>query len=332
MVGRNNSAGVHAWAEERLSEYLDNRLAARERTQIEQHLRECADCRAALESLRWTIMLVKQAPAPALPCTFTLPVPAAAPRAARPSFAFGFAQFATVLATLLLIVVFGVDVITQYGGGMTASAPSVAKQYAAPATVAAPTTAAHNQALEAAKPAAAPKPAEPTQVAAPAAALTKPPAPTTVPQPTAAPSAAALPAPMNALPTSTAPRAVGGVLPETTETKGATDTTTAKSSSVTPVFRTGVVVTTTATLLAPTATATSVPPTATASVPPTATALPSPTLVAQVRAEATRAPQPTQVPQAATQPLLTPLRAVELGLLFLAVFFGALVVVMWRRK
>ncbi len=327
MVERNNSANTHAGVEARLSEYLDHRLAAHEHARIEQHLRECAECRASYESLRWTIALVKQAPAPALPRAFTLPVPTVAQRAARPSLAFGFAQFATVLATLLLLAVIGVDLITQFGGGTIASAPSVAKQFAAPATApAAPTTAARDQAAEAAKPAQAPKPAEPTKPAAPTAA----PKPTMAPQPTAVPPAAALPAPMSVLPTPTAPRTVVGALPETTETKGATDTTTAKSSSATPAFRAGLAITATATLPAPTAT---LAPTSTAtSVPPTATALTSLTIVAQARAEATRAPAPTQVPPATAQPLVTPLRVIEVGLLILVVFFGATVVMLWRRK
>ncbi|MEW5718905.1 MAG: zf-HC2 domain-containing protein [Chloroflexota bacterium] len=331
MVGRNNSANSHAWVEARLSEYLDNRLAANEYARIEQHLRECAECRASFESLRWTIALVKQAPAPALPRAFTLPLPEVTKRAARPSLAFGFAQFATVLATLLLIAVIGVDLISQFGGGMTTTAPSVAKQYAAP------TSAARDQAAEAAQPAQAPKPAEPTKLAAPkptmapTAAPQPTMAPTTAAQPAAAPPAAALPAPMNVLPTPTAPRLVGGGAPEVTETKGATDTTTAKSSSATPVFRAGFAITATATLPAPTATAMSVPPTAT-SVPPTATAFPSRTIVAQTRAEATRAPAPTQVPPATMRPFVTPLRVVEFGLLILAIFFGAVVIVMWRRK
>ena len=132
MVGRNNSTNVHAWVEARLSEYLDNQLAANERAQIEQHLRECVDCRASFESLRWTIALVKQAPAPALPRAFTLAVPAVAKRAPQKSLAFGLAQFATALATLLLLAVIGVDVITQFGGGVTATAPSAAQQYAPP--------------------------------------------------------------------------------------------------------------------------------------------------------------------------------------------------------
>jgi hypothetical protein len=324
MLGRNNSANIHAWVEARLSEYVDNQLAANERAQIEEHLRGCADCRASFESLRWTIALVKQAPAPALPRAFTLAVPEK--HAPQKSFAFGLAQFATALATLLLLAVIGVDVITQFGGGTMATAPSAAKQYAAPtlavaavpATVApAPTTVARDQASEAAKPTQAPKPAAP------------PAAPTAAPMPTMAP-AAALPAPLNVLPTATAPRSVAGAAPETPEPKGATTDTTAKSSSATPALRSGFAITVTATIPPPTAT---IAPTVTAtSVPPTATTLSSPTIVAQARVEATRALQPTPVPLASVQSPITPVRVVEFGLLFLVILFGAAVVVMWRRK
>jgi hypothetical protein len=324
MLGRNDSANVHAWVEERLCEYLDKRLAATERAPIEQHLRECADCRASFGSLRWTIGLAKQAPAPALPRAFTLPVPRRAP---QPSFAFGFAQFATALATLLLLAVIGVDVITQLGGGMTAMAPSAAKEFAAPtlAVAAAPPQAAEPtkaaEILKAPAPTAAPKPTEAPKPAAPIA-------PTAAPQPTMAPPAA-LPAPLNVLPSGTVPRAVGVGAPETPETKGAADSA-EKARSATAALRSGFAITATATIPAPIATLAPTP-TATA-VPPTATAVPSPTAVAQARAEATRAPQPTQVPLATAQPLATPLRVVEVGLLFLVAFFGALVVVMWRKK
>jgi anti-sigma factor RsiW len=321
MVGRKNSANVHAWVEERLAEYLDDRLAAAERARIEQHVRGCAPCRASLASLRWTIALVKQAPAPALPRAFTLPVPADAPRAARPSFAFGFAQFAAALATLLFLAVVGVDLLTQYGGGMAAPAPSAAKEYAAPtlAVAAAPPTVARDQvvatapaqAAEAPKPTSAPKPAEPTQ----------PPAPTAAPLPTAAPPAAALPAPTSGLPTTTVPRPVTISTPETPEPKSAD--TTEKARSATPAFRAGFAVTATATP-APTLTATS--------VPPTATPLPSPTAALQARAETAHAPQPTQVPLTPAQPLVTPVRAVELGLLLLAVLSSVTVIIMWRRR
>ena len=325
MLGRNNSANVHTWVAARLSEYVDNRLAANERAQIEQHLRECADCRASFESLRWTIALVKQAPAPVLPRAFTLAVPEK--RTPQKSLAFGLAQFATALATLLLLAVIGVDVITQLGGGTMATAPSAAKQYIPPtlAVAAAPATVARDQALPTTQAQAA-EAAKPTQALKPAAPLA---APTAAPMPTMAP-AAALPAPLNVLPTATAPRALGAGAPETPETKGATTDTTAKSSSATPALRAGFAITATTTIPAPTAT---VAPTVTAtSVPPTATALASPTAVAQARAEAARAPQPTLVQPASAQPPVTSVRVVEFGLLFLVILFGAAVVVMWRRK
>lgn len=305
-----------------MSEYLDNRLAANARARVETHLRECADCRAAFESLRWTMALVKQAPAPALPRAFTLPVPA--PRAQRSSRAFGFAQFGAALATLLLITVIGVDVITQFGGGMGAPMASTAKEFSAPTLeiaaapqaeardqidIPAPTAAAIARPTSAPAPTSAPKPAE----------LTKPPAP----MPTAAPPAAAPPGPVSLLPTATP------------DAKGATaDSEKARSATAAP--RVGMAITATATISAPTtissALAQSVSTVTATTVPPTLATLPSATRIAQARGEVTRASQPTPVPRAAVPSFSTPLRAVELGLLFLAIFFGAMVVVMWRRK
>jgi hypothetical protein len=49
---------------------------------------------------------------------------ASVPPKRQPSLASGFAGFATALATLLLFAVIGVNLITQSGGSMTASAPS----------------------------------------------------------------------------------------------------------------------------------------------------------------------------------------------------------------
>jgi len=300
-----------------LSEYLDNRLAANERAHIEQHLRDCADCRAALESLRWTMALVKHAPAPALPRAFTLPVPA--PRAQRSSFAFGFAQFGAALATLLLIAVIGVDVITQFGGGMSAPMVSTAKEFSVPTLeiAAAPQAETRDQ-MDAAAPTAA-------AVARP----TMPPAPTKAPMPTAAPPAAA-PAPMSLMPTATISHPVGASAMQTPDGKGATaDGEKVRSATVAP--RVGFAVTATATISAPAIVpltlAPSVPTITAISVPPTLTALPSATRIAQARA-----PQPTQVPHATVPSFFTPLRVIELGLLFLAIFFGVIAMAMWRKK
>ncbi len=337
MLGKQNFSERHIWSQARLSEYLDQQIAPAERAQLETHLTECAECRTALASLRWTIALVQQAPAPALPRSFTLPVPAQ--RAASPTFVFGLARFATALATLLLIAVIGVDVILQFSGGVsmtTALAPQTDKQVAAP--VIAPTL----QAVAAPLPTSAPKPlASPTQVA-PAAEVAKP---TQVAKPTSALSAtmsapaaapivrATLPAPapsmpplLGAMPTITIPLGIGGGAPETPGTADA-----AKARSITPVPRasTGNAITATLTLPPPTAT---LAPMATLTATPSATAQPSPTPVAQARTEPTRAPQPTRVPAAIPQPLAAPLRWVEIGLFFLVVFFATLTLLLWRKK
>ncbi|MCI0477520.1 MAG: hypothetical protein L0Y55_14835, partial [Anaerolineales bacterium] len=132
------------------------------------------------------------------------------------------------------------------------------------------------------------------------------------------------------MPTATISRPVGASAMQTPDGKGATaDSEKARSATVAP--RVGMAITATATISAPatipSALAQSVSTITATTVPPTLAALPSATRIAQARA-----PQPTQVPRAAASSFSTPLRAVEMGLLFLAIFFGAMVVVMWRRK
>jgi hypothetical protein len=286
MFGQNNSTRVHQWVEERLSEYVDNRLSSRERATIEQHLADCATCRASLESLRWTIALVKQVPAPALPRAFTLPVPA--PRAPRVSLAFGLAQFGAALATVLLLAVIGVDILMRSSGAMRAPMPAAMSEFAAPTLAIA----------------AAPSPSARDQGGAPTAEPTKPPAPTRAPQPT-----------------SPLPAAAPAVLPQPSAT---IDVQGEKARSATPAPRVGVAA------VSPTATTT---PTMTATpVPPTATAIPSPTMIAQAREEHARAPQPTPLPRVVTPLDTNVLRALEVILFALALFFSALVLVMWKRR
>ncbi len=122
---------MHAWVEERLSGYIDSQIAADERAQIERHLADCARCRASLESLRWTVSLLKQAPAPALPRSFAIPIVRRESRAGN--FSFGFLRAATALATLLLCLVVGLDLFSQSRFSSPApSAPLPAAQFAAP--------------------------------------------------------------------------------------------------------------------------------------------------------------------------------------------------------
>jgi hypothetical protein len=309
MFDRDNAAMSHAWVEERLSEYIDNRLAALERARLERHLRDCARCQSRLASLRWTISLVKQAPSPALPRQFTFAIPAQTKRASTFNLTFGFARFATIVATLLLFAVVGVDVIAQFGGAAApkpAMAPGASEALAAPTAIAlapqaTPTQEKRADAQMNAKESALPTSAPP----APTKALEALRPTLTIAQPVAPP----------------APAGAATGAPEVSATDRA------KLFAATPPAArqpAGAPVITTATPVPPTAT---FAPTAT--VPP-----PSPTPIAQVRVQPTLAPLPTPAPQAprAIFPAVSPLRLAEIGLFFLVVFFGALAILLRRGR
>jgi len=343
MPDRNINGTEHAWVEERLSAYIDNQLTPLEQAHLERHLRGCSRCQASLASLRWTVSLVKQAPAPALPRQFTLPVPVPARRA--PAYGFGFARLATVLATLLLFAVVGVDLISRLGGGSVASAPPPAalSEVAKPTSIAlGPTEPARpaQQAVSTSAPSVAPKlQAAPTT--APAPTLGVPPAPAAAPTTAPASTPAAPPAPAAAPPlTPTEMPGRGGGGPETSTadntTKGAAATPTplrspaparapaGSATAATPAFAAGAASAPTATPVPPTATATRVSPSATASPP-------SPTPAAQALVQPTVAPpQPRQAETPA--PVVEPVRVAEIGLFFLVIFFGALTILLRRRK
>ncbi len=136
----------HAWVAARLSAYIDEQLTASERARVDAHLRDCVRCQSSLKSLQWTIALVKQAPAPTVPRAFTLPVHeyqardqfAAAPARTRPvvrtpsaRFVFPALRLSTALATVLLVALVGIDLITQFGGADFSAAP-VAEKAALP--------------------------------------------------------------------------------------------------------------------------------------------------------------------------------------------------------
>ncbi len=105
MLNRLNENEIHAYVEERLSEYIDKRLAPDEQARVEKHIQECKRCAASLRSLTWTVNLVKQVPAPALPRQFTLPL-SEQKRAPTRDFAFRFGMaFAGVVAVFVVAVV-----------------------------------------------------------------------------------------------------------------------------------------------------------------------------------------------------------------------------------
>src|SRR5437867_4381588 len=109
-TGSNDS---HDYVEAQLSDYVDGRLPAAERARVRQHLQSCERCRASLRSLGWTINLLKQAPAPALPRQFTLPVPGAA-RAVRegaPWLKWGLSA-ASLAAAFVFVMLLTTDLLT----------------------------------------------------------------------------------------------------------------------------------------------------------------------------------------------------------------------------
>jgi hypothetical protein len=334
MSDRKFAENEHVWVEERLSAYIDNQLTPLEQAQLERHLRGCARCQASLASLRWTVSLVKQAPAPALPRMFTLPVPNQTRRAA--SFGFGFARLATVVATLLLFAVIGLDAISQLGGGFVGSAPAPAalQNAANPTSVALAPSQTQDQAKEA------------TPTSSPVR-LSAAPQPTSAPAPTGPVQPPALPPAPAILPSPTEVLGLGGGGPETVETAPTPSAKAAGSPAPlprAPAVAPGGPMTTTlaagaaslATPVPPTstpqATATTRLPAATATVPsPTVLAKASPTPNVQAFAQPTLASLPPSVAETPRQ-IASPVRAAEVGLFFLAVFFAAVTVLLRRRK
>lgn len=304
MFERKNNREGHVWVEERLSDYIDNQLAPLERSHLERHVRGCARCQASLASLKWAISLLKRAPAPALPRSFALTVPS------KPAHLFqlnlSMLRLATALATLMLFALVGVDLISQWGGAGAPAPLPAAREIVEPTQAIALV-----QATPSASPdvLVAPTAAPPTS--APAQLLVQPRAPATTSLPSPAPTQAP---------------GVASVAAETSATKAGADT--APKSAITPPAPKPAAADARATPTAamPTALA---PSRTTTAVSPTAP-IESPTPKVEVRVEPTRGPPPP--PSELPREMGSPLRIAELGLLFVAVFLGALTALVWRRK
>ncbi len=95
----------HDLAQEDLSAYLDNELAAKDRARVERHLRACPACRAELETLRRTVDLLHLLPEVSLPRSFLVPVTEGrlATAQQRPP-AFAAMRLASVMATFLFVI------------------------------------------------------------------------------------------------------------------------------------------------------------------------------------------------------------------------------------
>lgn len=133
---------MDAYVEERLSDYLDGTLSAKERAKVEAHLQQSARARASLESLRYTVELLKETPPPPLPRQFTLPVSTRAPAASRGWLVWGLRGVA-VAATLAFVLLLGLNLVRQSNTSQNASEPLaanvpptalIAQGYSLPAT------------------------------------------------------------------------------------------------------------------------------------------------------------------------------------------------------
>ena len=54
----------HGWAPDRMSDYMDNALAAPARSRMERHLRDCQECERLLAGLRAVVAGLGGLPAP----------------------------------------------------------------------------------------------------------------------------------------------------------------------------------------------------------------------------------------------------------------------------
>ena len=107
----------HRFAADNLSPYLDGRLTPQEKERLERHLTACPDCRQELSTLRETVALLHRAPMRPVPRSFTLPVSVQAEQAQhrRWNMTHSFMRVATVVVSLLLVIVVSGDVLLGQG-------------------------------------------------------------------------------------------------------------------------------------------------------------------------------------------------------------------------
>lgn len=96
-----------------LSAYLDGQLTERERLSVAAHLASCATCRHDLETLRYTVALMRELPALRAPRSFTLSTEQA--QRARPWWQAPWVSRAlhgaTALAMLLVVLIASADLL-----------------------------------------------------------------------------------------------------------------------------------------------------------------------------------------------------------------------------
>jgi anti-sigma factor RsiW len=130
--GRKTKETGHDDVRDRLSEYLDGQLLGQERQTVEEHLAACDSCRWELQTLRQTVLWTRNLPTVPVPRSFTLPVPVAQARAARPRWRLVPAfQLATAMVALLLFFAVAGDLALTGMRPASMPAPSLTQGEAA---------------------------------------------------------------------------------------------------------------------------------------------------------------------------------------------------------
>ncbi len=150
-----------------LSAYLDQQATPAERAHIDAHLQQCMQCRAELDSLRRTVLLLQALPRVAVPRAFTLSEAQVGIRrpSASPAWLGGLVRGLGAVAAIAVIALVAFAVLRPE------QAPWNPPQQVA---LMAPTAAPAAQVVET-QPVSAPEPS-PAQAAAPAAAAEQQPA------------------------------------------------------------------------------------------------------------------------------------------------------------
>jgi hypothetical protein len=107
----------HQFCQENLSPFLDRELAPSEQARVTRHLQECPVCRSDLQSLRQTVAALRAVPAVKPPRTFFIPASEGVRvrQVQRTRLVYGYLQFATAVATVLLVLVVSGDALLRLG-------------------------------------------------------------------------------------------------------------------------------------------------------------------------------------------------------------------------
>lgn len=122
-----SETNIHDYVEARLSAFIDHRLPADEYSRVSEHLKTCDRCQTSLNSMAWTMSLLKQVPVPKLPRPFTLPVNQPAP-ATTPAWLVWGLRGAAAVAAGAFVILLATNLVLQSNSQTPVAAPAAAPQ------------------------------------------------------------------------------------------------------------------------------------------------------------------------------------------------------------